>query len=272
MSQSLIPVTKLRKFPGSEWLTDLDNLVSVNILNDLGSSNFLEIGVWRGAWSFSMLENCSSTVGMGIDPYPGFEHIKSAVTSDIVEHGFSSRFKILNSFADLEDSSQDDVKFSLIHIDGEHSQAAANSDLRSASRRLAPGGVIVVDDFRHLSFPGVTAAVFNFLNSSEFCAFCLTPNKIYICEKTNYNLNFNRVLNFSKKLGIEFETLFKSTGTYDQENSINGFQQIILKSIYYKSKSKVIIRCLKMLLPPLLTVFLRRVYQKTIASLGFFRT
>lgn len=51
-----------------------------------------------------------------------------------------------------------DERFDLILIDGDHSDAVAESDLRHAARLLAPGGRIVFDDIchpAHLSLRGV---------------------------------------------------------------------------------------------------------------------
>jgi predicted O-methyltransferase YrrM len=62
----------------------------------------------------------------------------------------------------------------LVHIDGEHTRGAAAHDLALAASRLAPGGVIVVDDVLHAWYPDITLAVGAFLEANpEFRAFAI---------------------------------------------------------------------------------------------------
>ncbi len=55
-------------------------------------------------------------------------------------------------------------RFRFIHIDGGHDEDVAIGDLRFSAERLLPGGIIVVDDYAHILYPGVTAAVDRFLS------------------------------------------------------------------------------------------------------------
>ena len=57
----------------------------------------------------------------------------------------------------------DEQRFRFVHVDGSHEEDDVILDLRLARRHLAPGGVIVVDDYDHPDWPGVTAAVHTFL-------------------------------------------------------------------------------------------------------------
>ncbi len=62
----------------------------------------------------------------------------------------------------------------LVHVDGEHTRAAAAHDLALAASCLAPGGVIVVDDVLHPWYPDITLAVGAFLEAQpEFQAFAI---------------------------------------------------------------------------------------------------
>lgn len=56
-----------------------------------------------------------------------------------------------------------DSRFRFIHVDGSHEERDVILDLRLARRHLASGGVIVVDDYDHPDWTGVTAAVNIFL-------------------------------------------------------------------------------------------------------------
>jgi predicted O-methyltransferase YrrM len=62
-----------------------------------------------------------------------------------------------------------DRTFRFIHIDGGHSHEQALFDLELCSRHLMPGGTIVMDDYHHPNWPGVTRATDEFLsNHPEF--------------------------------------------------------------------------------------------------------
>lgn len=55
-------------------------------------------------------------------------------------------------------------RFRFVHIDGGHDEAVALGDLRFCAERMLVGGVMVVDDYAHIFYPGVTAAVDRFLS------------------------------------------------------------------------------------------------------------
>jgi hypothetical protein len=54
-------------------------------------------------------------------------------------------------------------RFRFVHVDGAHEKAIALHDIRLAARHLADGGLIVVDDYMHFEYPGVSQAVDEFL-------------------------------------------------------------------------------------------------------------
>lgn len=54
-------------------------------------------------------------------------------------------------------------RFRFIHIDGGHADEICSSDLRLAQRHILPGGVIVVDDYAHPDWRGVSTATDRFL-------------------------------------------------------------------------------------------------------------
>lgn len=71
-----------------------------------------------------------------------------------------------------------------IHIDGEHSAAAATADLDTAHLLLAPNGVVVLDDILHPWYPQLTAALFRYLTDhpGRFSLFMLGFGKAYLCR------------------------------------------------------------------------------------------
>ena len=55
------------------------------------------------------------------------------------------------------------VRLRFAHVDGGHAREEALHDLRLIADFVVPGGVVVVDDYRHPQWPGVTLAVEDFL-------------------------------------------------------------------------------------------------------------
>ncbi|MFD4575958.1 class I SAM-dependent methyltransferase [Streptomyces sp. NPDC058417] len=51
-----------------------------------------------------------------------------------------------------------DRSYGVIVVDGDHSAAGVAADLEWAERIVAPGGIVVLDDFGHPKWPGVTEA------------------------------------------------------------------------------------------------------------------
>ena len=56
------------------------------------------------------------------------------------------------------------VHFRCVHVDGGHAHDEALGDLRLAADHVILGGLIIVDDFQHKTWPGVTTAVHQFLS------------------------------------------------------------------------------------------------------------
>lgn len=60
-----------------------------------------------------------------------------------------------------------DLRLRFAHVDGGHSREEALGDLRLCARHLLPGGILVLDDYRHPSYPGVSEAAAEFLSESR---------------------------------------------------------------------------------------------------------
>lgn len=63
--------------------------------------------------------------------------------------------------------------FRLFSVDGGHTVIHALNDLQLAEAFLAPAGVVIVDDFCHPGFPGVTEAIFKYLG--------MAPRLVPVC-------------------------------------------------------------------------------------------
>lgn len=120
--------------------------------------------------------------------------------------------------------------FDMIHIDGEHSEFALLKDLDSSSRILDKGGILIIDDIWHESFPGVASAAFKFIHSSDFVPFLISGAKMYLCKEWEHKRFFESTKRILSKANLTYQTNFQK-GTYgedyQQDNSIKGYQQIV---------------------------------------------
>jgi len=77
----------------------------------------------------------------------------------------------------------------LIHCDTSHTFADTRKELELSRKMLGKYGVIVVDDFTNLHYPGVLPAVYEFLLSrTDFSLFMVTNEKAYICKSRQIEL------------------------------------------------------------------------------------
>jgi len=83
-------------------------------------------------------------------------------------------------------------KVRLIHVDGEHTQAALTKDLELATAVIGDGGVIVLDDMLHPGYPTLMVAVQAYLDRHpEMTVLCIidresiyAATKFILCQKT----------------------------------------------------------------------------------------
>lgn len=160
-----------------EWLGKKDLVLAL-----LAAARFrpsprvLEIGLWRGGWALHVAKNVGCAEISAIDPYPGLDEVRSATQSRFAALGV-----MLRLHADWDDCSGAQ-EFDLIHVDGEHSEAAALRDLMEAAERLSEGGLLIVDDWLQPAFVGVNAAVNRFLAEEHFRLVLTTESKAYLAS------------------------------------------------------------------------------------------
>jgi hypothetical protein len=214
----------------SEWLSILDSWFAHKLIEDFEAPTACEIGVWKGAWTISQLLNNHKLTVVGIDPYPGLDKIYSVLEFNLKHYDVYARFSL---YPDVENMPQttNALQFSIVHIDGVHSEDSVINDLNFACNHLSHNGIIVIDDIYHPEFPGVTSAAFKFLHSSEFASFALTENKMYICRNIEYPEIFEKCRNILKNNSIYFSEGFSgiSGAEYVQSNAINGYKQLVIR-------------------------------------------
>lgn len=77
-------------------------------------------------------------------------------------------------------------QFRLFHVDGGHTQQIARHDVETAVGALAEGGVVVVDDYFHELWPGVSDGVRAFLAAhpeAELAPFAIGGGKVFFARR-----------------------------------------------------------------------------------------
>ncbi len=213
----------------TEFLQPRDAYICSSLINGIAEPNLLEIGVWKGGWIFSMLRNHPTALAAGIDPYP-VKEVKAKFLEAVSARNLDTRVKLYESSKELL-TKRKHTSFDLIHIDGEHTETAVESDLKFGLMHLASNGIIAIDDIFHGDFPGIAYAVFNFISRNRVSPFLITPGKIYICNEENYQQYISLAEQILNEADIEFKTEFvdeNSPNGYFQTNSIKGYRQIIV--------------------------------------------
>lgn len=175
----------------TEHLAAIDLFLAEQILDQCvdRAPYLLEFGVWKGGWLLSLLEGRPDTVGVGVDPYPQTDHIRQRVIDRAATDGLADRLTLVSTASEVCDHSCAAAApqlFDLVHVDGEHTEAAVESDLAVAAEHLAPDGVIVVDDYRFSWFPGIASALYAFVHDREWAIFLATDNKAYVCRAEHH--------------------------------------------------------------------------------------
>lgn len=169
---------KIQFWEDDKWVGKKDLVLVLMALSVLGRSvRVLEVGCWEGGWLLHVGKNANLDEVWGIDPYPGLAGTRDAAIARLSASGIR-----LNLHEDW-DSMGESAQFSLIHVDGEHSETAAYRDLEQSAKWLRPGGLIVVDDWIQPVFVGVNSAVHRFVAASNFRIVLATEWKAYLCSE-----------------------------------------------------------------------------------------
>lgn len=122
----------------------------------------LEIGRFK-AGTTEVLASAMQANGFGvlltIDPF-GAERVPPILASwpeELREHVSFSGSTSMDFFIALEEES---VEFAFVLIDGNHAYEFVSFDLNMTAKRLAPGGIVILDDYNQ---PGVHQAAKEFL-------------------------------------------------------------------------------------------------------------
>ena len=181
----------------SQWLDPVDLFLASRIARRLVTSHeqadVLEVGVYRGAWILSLGKNVPGMTRLvGIDPYPD-EHatLRFELPKRVAELGLTSCFRHYDSWEEMERGESPEGQpnlYSLIHVDGDHTYEGVQRDLAFTQQWLAPGGVVIIDDFYNLYYPGIAAATYKWIDREQFAPFLLTTNKAYVTRTADRDM------------------------------------------------------------------------------------
>ena len=148
--------------------------------------NILEIGTFHGK-SAVLLGLLAKNETVGLCDIFRTQEDKKAATKHI--NGFFKDQEFIKiyhkSSNDLSASESNNCR--LFHVDGDHSYEQAYKDLKLASKSIVEKGIIIVDDFFNIYYPGVTEAVSKILAEDK----TLSPliigfGKLFVCKTEHH--------------------------------------------------------------------------------------
>jgi hypothetical protein len=83
--------------------------------------------------------------------------------------------------------------FRIIHVDAGHTYGPVSKDLQSALSMIQEAGVIILDDYRNINFPGMWIAFAEFVSNSDISVIFATETKAYFV-KTNHLNNYKSLI------------------------------------------------------------------------------
>ena len=198
------------------WFYTIDIILLYGILNEIQDNirgDICEIGVAYGksAITLSHFKRHEDILYL----YDIFdEDMRKQAETNILT--FCGPQNLVWRIEDTLDIDQEDLQFDstlrMLHIDGCHEYSAVLNDLSLFSNKVGEFGVIVVDDFNDYEYPGVNAAVYDFINSrsniKNWRIFAVGNNKVYLCQKSKMMFFQSKTVDFiekaKKEMGISF--------------------------------------------------------------------
>lgn len=223
------------------WLHPIDAFLSINLIQE-PEGKFCEVGVYRGGYSITLLNNLKKLQCVAIDPYPGLDDIKNVFLDNLRTHNLQDRVQLEASYSSIIDNN-----FSLIHIDGIHSELAVINDLNFAMDNLSTRGLIVIDDIWHPKFPGIISAVMKVIHLNKLSPFLVSRNKMYLCLPDDYQYFYNysrsllntNTIPFSESLN-KGDVIGNQLATFNQSNAINGYELLMIDGISKHKQKKIL--------------------------------
>jgi len=165
-----------------------------SLIRTRGYEYGIEIGVFVGGHAEAILKNSDLKLLIGIDPYVMYDQPMQRITSqedfDCVYEFAMNRLKSERYFHIKMTSNQayegfleSNNFFDFVFIDGLHTYKQVKWELDNYSKLIRKGGVIACHDYKHTSFPDLTAAIDEFAQQHNTEVVLCPFHAVYI-EKT----------------------------------------------------------------------------------------
>jgi predicted O-methyltransferase YrrM len=158
-----------------------------------------EIGTFQGRFFIALalaLGEGEVALGMDLFEWPN-DQVQSKFEANCTRYGVPPERRVtwkVDSNATTPEALREKIGGGLVrffHVDGDHSRAALTRDLELATAVLAPGGVIVLDDMLHPSYPLLIEAVMRYLDRHpEMCVLAVidretivAATKFILCQR-----------------------------------------------------------------------------------------
>ena len=101
------------------------------------------------------------------------------------------------------------MDFRIFSIDGSHTKEATYIDLTNVSMIMDEYGIIIVDDYLNLTWPGVRAGTDKFLSKNDkWRCIYIGYNKLFLCKSSKYDIYWKEFVN------ADHEILNKASQAY----------------------------------------------------------
>lgn len=165
------------------------------------SGNVAEIGVWQGR-SFipmailtknkecALAIDCFELYQFNFDNSGGVAHAGPFMKNVKKYWSATERLKMLKGNSldftsdDYLDAAGNGMAFRMFSIDGSHEAGPTACDMENAFECLAPGGIIIIDDYFKQTWPGVSEGVNAYMNNNvgSLKPFFIGWNKIFFTQ------------------------------------------------------------------------------------------
>lgn len=253
----------ITKLPGFLTEESFELFILLGMYNNTVNQKILEIGVFCGrsllALSYAFK---NSSLVVGVDPmYENFFNSPAMKGEDImlyklsrgttpagrinninyVKNELSDLIK-LNLKIKLVRKTQDEffkdsnIKFNIIHVDGEHTYSALTNFLNNLDKHIDHGGMIIFDDIINPGVPGIAEAIFgHHYYKNRLFPVCYGFNKgVFLYKPNNRNM-----INLIKML-----TTYYENNKYVVKNLED--KSIVVEKIY--SRKEILIKKFQRLL------------------------
>ena len=223
-------LNKVGSIPG--WFSNQDLIIFQIILKYQEAhkihGNILEIGAYLGKSAVVLgAHKCKNEETFVCDVFQGLTDSENSQEndfsySDLTRKSFERNYfnalgelpKILECSSMKLWSEIPQEKFRFIHIDGSHLYDFVKNDLDFAINSLiAPGGVIVMDDFRAQHTLGVSKTLWESILSGKICPLIFSAAKVYLVSASDITFNIEALQAELLEGGYATESLNLFSGT-----------------------------------------------------------